>query len=499
MKAVVLAGGFGTRLRPLTFTRPKPLVPLVDRPVIDHVVDYLVSHGLNEIVVTTTYLRQLIIDHFNFRYRGDGHLSLSFPAEHSPLGTAGSVKNAGLEVEGEPFVVIQGDNITDMDLRGMIEHHYDSGALVTIALTPVSDPWNYGIAELDEHERVKRFMEKPSPDECFTNLASTGIYIIEPSVMEYVPDNTPFDFAKDLFPRIQALHEGEGRISGYRLAETNFWADVGQPEGYMRATEWLLKRSEQDVFIGANVEINGAGITGPAVIGDSTVVEEGCSVGPGAVLFEGVYIARNSSLEHCVIGEKTQMGENATVKQAIVGPQCVFGDDVEVYGGRIWPFISIPHRTTVDETLKRFVRFEFDCNGNKSSSGSGNILRNVPDEEAFYFNMRRGGRVVHTGLVAHSLETFLYLLKRVDKRSIYFHLREGHNDFATWIREVLGDAKLASELMEVEWWRPRDELTSMIEDRIRELKQELDSKPKLEPELESVSNPKSREEVMVCQ
>ena len=130
MKAVILAGGFGTRLRPLTFTKPKPMVTLVNKPVIEHVVDYLVSYGLDDIVVTTTFLREMVMDHFMLRYRED--VRLSYPTEPYPLGTAGSVKNAGLGQEDEPFVVIQGDNITDMDLRRLIDFHYETGGLVTI-------------------------------------------------------------------------------------------------------------------------------------------------------------------------------------------------------------------------------------------------------------------------------------------------------------------------------------------------------------------------------
>ncbi len=457
MKGVILAGGFGTRLRPLTFTKPKPMVPLVDKPVIEHVVDYLVSHGLSDIVITTTYLRQLIIDHLE--YRED--VRLSYPLEPRPLGTAGSVKNAGLGEEGEPFVVIQGDNITDADLRAMVEFHYDTGAMITIALTPVEEPWHYGIAELDEDGYIKRFREKPSRNECFSNLASTGIYVVEPSALDYVPEGAEFDFARDLFPVIHA--KLAGKIAGYQLDEANFWADVGQPEGYMSAMAWLLRKMNRDVFAGSNTEINSSGIRGPAVIGDCVIVEEGCSVGPNAVLFEDVYVARNSCLEECMIGEKTIMGRNALVKQAIIGARCELGNDVEVCGGKIWPFVSIPHRTTVDSTIKRFVKLD-------GTNNSHELLRTVPEEEAFYFNMRSGGRIVHTGLVANSVERFVEILKTVDQRSIEYHLRDGQNDFARWIREIFGDEQLANELMAR--YMTRNELAAVIDARIKELKME---------------------------
>jgi len=464
MKAVILAGGFGTRLRPLTFTKPKPMIPLVNRPVMEHVIDYLVSHGLNDIVVTTTFLREMIMEHF--RHREDVHLS--YPAEPYPLGTAGSVKNAGLDEEGdEPFVVIQGDNITDMDLRGLIDFHYEAGGLVTIALTQVEDPWNYGIAKLEGDGCIGRFHEKPDKRKCFSNLASTGIYVVEPKALEFVPEGAYFDFAKDLF---HLLHVKEkGKMFGYEIDANIFWADVGQPEGYLKAMEWMLKKAKRDVVIGENVEINSSGITGPAVIGNSVVLEENCSIGPNVVLFEDVYIGRNSNLEQCFIGEQTLTGENACIREAIIGANCELGNDVEVLKGDIWPCVTIPHSSTVDSTIKRFVRF--DGNGTWEVKGEKeDILRTVSDEEAFYFNMRKGGKIAHTGFVARNLEAFVEIFKKIDQRVIEYHIRDGCSDFAAWIRDVFGNEKLASEVAGVQWWEPRSKLISTIHERITDSK-----------------------------
>jgi NDP-sugar pyrophosphorylase family protein len=461
MKAVILAGGFGTRFRPLTFTKPKPMIPLVNKPVIEHVVDYLVSHGLTDIVVTTTFLREMIVEHL--RYRRDVHLS--YPPEPYPLGTAGSVKNAGLDKEDEPFVVIQGDNITDMNLRELIDFHYDRGGLVTIALTHVEDPWNYGIALLEGDGCIERFHEKPDKGECFSDLASTGIYVIDPKALDFVPEGIPFDFAKDLF---HLLHlKKRGSMFGYETYAADFWADVGQPEGYLKAMEWMLKKAKRDVIIGDNVEINSSGIIGPTVIGNSVVVEENCTVGPHTVLFDDVYIARNSNLEQCFIGERTVTGENACIKGAIIGAHCELGRDVEVLNGKIWPYVTIPRSSTVDSTIKRFVRF----NGDGKYAGNGedeDLLRSVSDEEAFYFNMHKGGKVVHTGFVAHSLKEFVEIFDKIDLKAIEYHLRESCNDFAAWIRDVFRDPGLAEEVAEMEWWWPRKKLISKILKRISE-------------------------------
>lgn len=466
MKAVILAGGFGTRLRPLTLTKPKPMIPLVNKPVMEHVVDYLVSHGLTDIVMTTTYLRKMIMDHF--WYRND--VRLMYPTEPYPLGTAGSVKNAGLDKEEEVFVVIQGDNITDMDLRGLMDFHYDSGGLVTIALTQVEDPWNYGVALIDSNGCINRFHEKPEKRRCFSNLASTGIYVIDPGAMEFVPEGIPFDFAKDLF---HLLHRKKrGSMFGYEIAADNFWVDVGQPEGYMKAMEWMLKKAKREVVLGDNVEINSSGIIGHTVVGNNVIVAENCSVGPHVVLFEEVYIGRNSNLEQCFIGEHTITGENACIQAAIIGAYCELGKDVEVLKGKIWPFISIPCSSTVDNTVQRFVRFDTMGDGLvKEERGDANamLLCTVPDEEAFYFNMQKGGKIVHTGFVAHNLREFVEIFKKIDPRSIEFHLREGCNEFAAWIRDVFRDEELAAQLAGLQWWEPRRKMISKILDRISTL------------------------------
>jgi NDP-sugar pyrophosphorylase family protein len=461
MKAVILAGGFGTRLRPLTLTKPKPMIPLVNKPVIEHIVDYLVSSGLNDIVVTTTFYGEMIAEHL--KHRGD--IRLSFPPEPFPLGTAGSVKNAGLDKDDEPFVVIQADNITDLNLRGLIDFHYEAGGLVTIALTHVEDPWNYGIAQLEGNGCIERFHEKPDKEKCFSDLASTGIYMVDPRAMDFVPEKISFDFAKDLF---HLLHvKKRGSMFGYELEADNFWADVGQPEGFLKAMEWMLKRARRDVMIGDNVEITSSGIIGPTVIGNSVVVEENCTVGPHTVLFDDVYIARNSALENCFIGEQTITGENASIKGAIIGAHCELGNDVEVLNGKIWPYVTIPHSTTVDSTIKRYVSF----NGGEKYEGNDeneDLLRTVPDEEAFYFNMRKGGKIVHTGFIAHSLKEFLEILDKIDLKAIEYHLREGCNDFAAWIRDVFRHNKLAEEVAEMQWWWPRKKLSSRILKRLSE-------------------------------
>lgn len=475
MKGVILAGGFGTRFRPLTFTKPKPMIPLVNKPVLEHVVEYLCVHGLKNIVVTTTFLREMIMEHF----RGREDVPLSFPLEQYPLGTAGSVKNAGMEQEEEPFVVIQGDNITDLDLHKLIDFHYEAGGLVTIALTRVEDPWNYGIALLESDGCISRFHERPGRGKCFSDLASTGIYVVDPKALAFVPEGIPFDFAKDLF---HMLHSKEkGKMFGYELEEGEFWADVGQPRGYLQAMEWMLDKMRTDVVIGQNVEIDSSGIISPSVIGNGVVLEEGCSVGPHTVLFEDVDVGKNSSLEQCFVGEGTMIGEAACIRDATIGAHCILGRDVSVLNGTIWPFVVIPDSSTVDNILKRFVKVENGGDGHGiERKKEERILRTVSEEEAFYFNMCKKGKVVHTGFVAHKLDEFVQIVKTVDPRSIDYHLwgateTEGiipyliYNDFADWIRNLLGDVQLANKVARLQHEDSRDQLVGMIRERIAEL------------------------------
>jgi NDP-sugar pyrophosphorylase family protein len=473
MKAVILAGGFGTRLRPLTFTRPKPLIPLLNKPVIEHVVDYLVAYGIKEIAVTTTYLREMIMEHLE----GRDDVQLTFPIEPEPLGTAGSVKNAGFDAEHEPFVVIQGDNITDLNLHDLLEFHHDAGGWVTIAVKAVEDPWHFGVTLLDERGGIMRFQEKPPKEKCFSNLASTGVYVIDPKAMAYVPEGIPFDFAKDLF---HLLHQKEReKLFGYPLKPGQFWADVGQVEGYMHATEWMLNTGRMDVLLGHNVEVDASMLVGPLVIGDGVRIEECCTLGPRTVLFEDVNIGRDSCLQQSLVGEGTMIGEATHLRDATIGPHCILGHDVSVRNGIVWPFVIIPQRSTVNSTIRRFALFDSSADRMRSANSTDpkRFFRTVSDEEAFYFNLTRNGKVSFTGEVAHTIQEFLEIVKRIDLRSIEYHLgwtagrsdfapSFGYNDIASWIWTVLGEEPLANAVAAMEPGNSREKLAHLIQDCI---------------------------------
>jgi mannose-1-phosphate guanylyltransferase/phosphomannomutase len=233
MKAVVMAGGEGSRLRPLTLNRPKPMVPLVDRPVMGHIIELLKKHGITDIVVTVQYMANVIQDHF-----GDGSafgVQLTYSLEDRPLGTAGSVKHAEAVLQ-EPFLVISGDAVTDIDLSQVIERHQQGGAIATMTLTRVPNPLEFGVAILDDQQRVVDLVEKPSWGEVFSDTVNTGIYVFDPQVFDYISTEHAVDWAKDVFPRLR--HEGH-HIAG--CVVDGYWTDVGTIEEYVRATRDYLE------------------------------------------------------------------------------------------------------------------------------------------------------------------------------------------------------------------------------------------------------------------
>ncbi len=380
MLAFVLAGGYGTRLRPLTYTRPKPMVPIADRPILHYIISSLASQGFERIVVTTSYLYTQIENYF-----GDGSrygVRIYYSREEIPLGTAGGVKKAR-KFATETFAVIQGDNITSISLAEEMKYHKRKGGIATLAVKPVEEPWRYGVVEVDERKRIVRFKEKPPPEECFSNLVSVGLYVIEPEALDYVPEGREFDFAKDLFPLL--LKEG---YELYAYETDEFWVDIGSLPGYMAAKDWILskqtRRVSEKASIG-NAEIRGnvrveAGavigddcvIEGPAFIGAKARIENGCWIGPGttvgsgtkigpnseikgSAIFEYVSVGEKAKLDNCVVAEGCCLGDRVEVEEmAIIGPECTIGSRTKVTkGSRIWPSIRVGEGSVIKGTLLR--------------------------------------------------------------------------------------------------------------------------------------------------
>src|ERR1700677_426916 len=228
MKGVLMAGGEGSRLRPLTSRRPKPLAPVAGKPVMEHIIGLLRRHGITEIVATLHYLADEVESYFDSG--SDFGVTMEYVVEDTPLGTAGAVKMAAKLLAGETFIVISGDALTDIDLTALIEHHRREGNDVTIALQRVTNPLEFGVVVTDENGRITRFLEKPSWGEVFSDTINTGIYVLEPDILERMIRGRNYDFSKDLFPEM--LRDG-AKLGAYIIDA--YWPDIGNLEQYQQA------------------------------------------------------------------------------------------------------------------------------------------------------------------------------------------------------------------------------------------------------------------------
>ncbi len=336
MKAVVMAGGEGTRLRPLTSNQPKPMVPIVGKPCMEHIVELLRRHGFTEIIVTVAFLPQAIRSHF-----GSGEslgVEIEYSVEESPLGTAGSVKLACRETD-EPLLVISGDALCDIDLRKLVEFHEARDAAVTIGLKSVDNPLEFGIVVTDEDGRVERFLEKPSWGQVFSDTINTGIYVIDPEVLRHVPAGQPYDFSKQLFPLLLEM----GRpLYGY-VCE-GYWQDIGNLDQYRQANFDVLDervdveipgiRLRGNVWVGEGVDIDDLEtVEGPVFIGNYCRISPGASLGAYSVLSSSVTMREGARVTRSVIDTATYIGRSALVEGAIVGRRCDIRGHVRVHEG----------------------------------------------------------------------------------------------------------------------------------------------------------------------
>ncbi|MEV0587528.1 mannose-1-phosphate guanyltransferase [Nonomuraea sp. NPDC050310] len=396
MKAVVMAGGEGTRLRPMTANQPKPLLPVVNRPIMEHVLRLLKRHGLTETVVTVQFLAALVRSYF-----GDGDelgMTLHYATEDLPLGTAGSVKNAASRLADDRFLVISGDALTDIDLSDMIRFHRDNGALVTVGLKQVPNPLEFGIVIADEAGRIQRFLEKPTWGQVFSDTVNTGIYVMEPEVLAEVPDGVAADWAADVFPR---LLERGAPVYGY-VAE-GYWEDVGTHENYLKAQAdalsgrvrldidgfelspgvWVAETAAVDpdavlkgpLLIGDYAKVEaGAELREYTVLGDNAVVREGAFL-HRAVVHDNVYLGPGTHLRGCVIGKNTDVMTGARVEEnAVVGDECVIGAEAYVSSGvKVYPFKTIEAGAVINTSVIWESRGQASLFGRRGVSGLVNV------------------------------------------------------------------------------------------------------------------------------
>jgi mannose-1-phosphate guanylyltransferase len=331
---VILVGGQGTRLRPLTTTVPKPIVTLVDRPFITLMLEWLRGHGVEEVIMSCGFLATSVREAL-----GDGSslgMSLRFVEEPEPRGTAGALKLAE-PMLAERFLMLNGDVLTDIDLTAQVAQHERSGAKATLALVPVPDPSAYGVAILEPDNAVRKFVEKPSADRIESNLISAGAYVLEREILELVAPERNVSIEREVWPRLV----GDGL---YGFPSDGYWLDIGTPERYLRGTFDIIEGNVRTAVcerLGENwlaIEER-EGVCGrvvpPAVIERGVRVGAGAHVGSLVVLGEGVQIGAGATVERSVILEGAQIGEGARLRDCIVAPHCVIGARTEVSGSAV--------------------------------------------------------------------------------------------------------------------------------------------------------------------
>jgi len=401
MKSVVLAGGFGTRLRPLTCNLPKPMVPMANRPMMDHIINLLVQHNIKDVLTLLYFQPEEIQNHFQ-----DGKkfgVKMKYLIPQADLGTAGCVKFSEEDLT-ETFIIMSGDVLTDFDLSKAIAFHKAKGALATMVLTRVTNPLSYGVVIVNEEGKITRFLEKPSWGEVFSDTINTGIYILDPKVLEEIPSKQTFDFSKDLFPK---LLEKKKALYGF-IAE-GFWKDVGDLREYRLAHRDILdgrvavnihgkkkviKNNDQEstVWIDEGAEIeDGVEFIGNSIIGknariergckiENSIIGENCTIGSasqisGSVLWKGSKTGRETMIREAVIGEKTTIGDLALIQVgAIIADECKIGREAKIRSNvKIWPHKSLEDGAILATSLIWGEKWSRNLFGPYAISGLGNI------------------------------------------------------------------------------------------------------------------------------
>ncbi|MDD3925628.1 MAG: NDP-sugar synthase [bacterium] len=322
MKALILVGGKGTRLYPLTYTLPKPLVPIVNRPFIGHMMRRLSNYGITEVVMSMCYLPDML-KHY-IESEDNFGMKVDYVIEDCPLGTGGAIKNAASHFN-ETFMVFNGDVLTDLDLGKMIDYHTRRGSVATISLAYVDDPTAYGVIDTDDNGRILRFTEKPAPDAVTSHHINAGTYIFEPEILDYIPPETEYSLERKVYPDLLAH-----KRPMYGYFEEAYWLDIGNPEKYFQAhrdiaagyvsIDGLSFNEGDDVVIGENAVISPtARITGPAYIGDGVRIMDGVDLGPNVFIGRNSIVDSHSSLKESILWENVVIGEGAVLNRAIIG------------------------------------------------------------------------------------------------------------------------------------------------------------------------------------
>jgi mannose-1-phosphate guanylyltransferase len=341
MKALVLAGGFGTRLRPLSCTRPKLLFPVGDQTQVDWTLKNLNAAGVDTVVMAVNYMAEALV-----RYLGPTKhdLGIIYSREQRPLGTGGPIRKAKDLLNGEPFLVLNGDIIADIDYKRFIEFHKQKGALATVALVHVDDPSRFGAVELDLDGKIVKFIEKPAPGFAPSNLINAGIYILDPKIFDYIPEKKKVSIEREVFPILAE----EKKLFGYEVR--GFWVDVGVPEDYLKANNMMLSRYE-GVKKADTAKIDpSAKIIAPCYIGPNVEIGPDCLIGPNTTLSENVLVGKGCRIENSIIFSGASIGDYTSIKTAVIGENVVLERWVKVESGSmIGDYVTVEDGVTITQ------------------------------------------------------------------------------------------------------------------------------------------------------
>ena len=324
MKALILAGGFGTRLRPLTCTRPKLLFPVANRPLLDWMMEQLSKNGVTTVILAVNYMADVLARHFG---RSQYGMKILYSKETKPLGTGGPIRKAVnlLDKDDEPFFVLNGDILSTIDYKSLYRSHLNSKAKATIALYQVEDPSRFGVVELNKNNQILRFVEKPKTGEAPSHLINAGVYVLDHSVLDLIPKGREVSIEREVFPVLAANKE----LSGYRFE--SLWVDIGKPNDYILANKVMLDMIAANNHLEVGAKVNKkAKIIPPVVIAKSAVVEADAVVGPYASLGEGVVIKQGSRVENSVLFPGAWVDSSSSIKNAIVGENAIIGSWVKI-------------------------------------------------------------------------------------------------------------------------------------------------------------------------
>ncbi|MEB3294733.1 MAG: sugar phosphate nucleotidyltransferase, partial [Synechococcales bacterium] len=396
MRAILMAGGSGTRLRPLTCDLPKPMVPILNRPIAEHIIHLLARHGITEVIATLHYLPDVLREYF--QDGSDFGVRMTYAVEEDqPLGTAGCVKNVA-ELLDETFIVISGDSVTDFDLSAAIAFHRQKAAQATIVLTRVPNPLEFGVVITDEQGQIRRFLEKPSTSEVFSDTVNTGIYILEPEVLNLLEPNTEADFSKDLFP---ALLAKGAPLYGY--VSEGYWCDVGHLDAYREAQYAALSQQVQvlvdyqprspGIWIGENTIIDPtAKLEPPILIGHNCRVGARVKVEAGTVIGDNVIVAADADLKRPIVWNGSVIGEETHLRAcvlargvrvdrrahvlegSVIGPLCTIGEEAKISPSiRVWPSKNVEPGATLNSNLIWGYTAHRNLFGQRGVSGIANV------------------------------------------------------------------------------------------------------------------------------